>query len=277
MHSVVDISNWEEDWIKQVSGTREKVWVKEPNNNGSLLFKIPKSTSNENWAELVSSEIGKMLGLDIMNVRLAINNGQKGVLLDNIQPARAIMEDGGELIKGVIEEFDPLSLDHYTIENIINSVEKFNIIHEVISMCLFDALIANQDRHCENWAVIRDEDNKVVFAPLYDNGAALGFNSNKETMKEMLRDSNRFQAFTNRSKTLIEVNGKRKPKMSMLLSYLKDMYHHKYTKELKRFCGIKRGDLVNIVNEVPDDWMSHIEKDWVCSLISYRSQWLQTI
>ncbi|MFP7331781.1 HipA domain-containing protein [Shouchella clausii] len=277
LRSIIDISNWTQDWSKQVTGTRTKVWVKGQDSYGYSLFKIPKSSANENWAELVSSELGKIIGLRTMNVHLAVNNKQKGVLLENIKPQNAIMEDGGELIKGIYEEFDPADLKGYTIETIMKSVEKYHLQANIIAMCLFDGLIANQDRHCENWAVLRFTHDKAELAPLYDNGASLGFNSNEDQLKKLLLDKVMFEAFTNRSKSLIEVNGRRKPRMRVLLSYLKETYNQLYVKEIERFANIEYNDVIKIVNQIPSSWMNEVQKEWVCKLINYRSNWLKDI
>lgn len=58
--------------------------------------------------------------------------------------------DEGDLISVIVEGFNPRSLDGYALGNIIISVNSFDLDKEFVKICIFDALIANQDRHCEN-------------------------------------------------------------------------------------------------------------------------------
>ena len=52
-----------------------------------------------------------------------------------------------------------------------------------------DALVANRDRHEENWGVLRDPEGRVTLAPSYDHGNSLGFNlTDKVRIRELARD-----------------------------------------------------------------------------------------
>jgi hypothetical protein len=50
----------------------------------------------------------------------------------------------------------------------------------MVSYLLLDALIANTDRHHENWAVMRAPDATSVMAPSFDHASSLGFNEPPE-------------------------------------------------------------------------------------------------
>ncbi|MGB4497209.1 MAG: hypothetical protein WBI40_00800 [Methylococcaceae bacterium] len=50
---------------------------------------------------------------------------------------------------------------------------------------MFDAWIANQDRHHENWGVV-SYDDKIYLAPTYDHAASLGQNETDFKRAEML-------------------------------------------------------------------------------------------
>lgn len=55
-----------------------------------------------------------------------------------------------------------------------------------VGYLLFDAWVANQDRHHENWGVVSYED-KIYLAPTYDHAASLGQNETDLKRAEMLR------------------------------------------------------------------------------------------
>lgn len=279
MYRIIDVTDWIYKETLQVSGTREKRWLKhEDISPDTFLFKLPKATTNEAWAEKVTSEIGKKLGFNMMDVDFATNNDTNAVLLKNFSPGSKTMADGGEIISAFLNDFDPDSLVGYSIENIIKSLSKHpllgnsNFESEFISMCIFDAFVANQDRHCENWAIILNSTS--YFAPIYDNGASLGFNSSKDKMLKMISDKNMLNAFNNRSKTLIEVEGKKKPKALTLLSYLKKLYPEKFKKEMTKIFSFNEGDIIHILEQVPNDFMNDLEKEWVQCLLISRRNWL---
>lgn len=61
---------------------------------------------------------------------------------------------------------------------------------------LLDALVANRDRHSENWAVLRTNGRGVdTLAPSYDHASSLGFNLRDNRRELLLRDKRMFVAF----------------------------------------------------------------------------------
>lgn len=209
----------------------------------------------------------------MMNVQFAQNGNTFGVIMENFVPKGQELKDGGSLLSKTIPNFKVDSLDFYTIGNIMNEVAYYEMERQFIQLCLFDALIASSDRHCENWGVIN---NKGIhtFAPIYDNGDSLGFNVTDEKLLLYERDEIAFKAFTNRSKTLIEVNGKRQPKLKALLNYLFDNYKDLLIKEIDHFTTLNYNDILTITNQVPLEIMNIKQKNWVNRLIKYRHEWL---
>ena len=273
MYEVIDISTWSQDLSIQASGTREKYWMQpSQERKEKFLFKIPR-VKGEIWAEKVAAEIGKSIGLTMMNVSFATHNEREGVLLENFSPRGIEMHDGGEILSTIVEQFNPKKLDDYSIENIIKALNHFNLIDQFISVCVFDSLIANQDRHCENWAIMLVKGN-YNFSPIYDNGASLGFNESEEVLREYLRDEMRFKAFTNRARTLIEVNGNRKPKVKQLMDYISVHFAKTVNREIDRIQSLDYNKLNTILDKVPDHFMSDVQRDWVVKLIAYRVDWL---
>lgn len=225
------------DYFSQASGTRNKYWVCSPKelfDKKKFLFKESKTMIGELWAEKVSAEIGTLLGLSMMNVHFAKLGNQLGVIMENFVPIGYDLQDGGSLLTKSIPNFKVECLDFYTINNIMNEIASFEMEKQFIEMCMFDFLIASSDRHCENWGLLHNK-GRYGFAPIYDNGDSLGFNVSEDKLALYDRDVKAFEGFTNRSKTLIEVGGKRKPKTINLLEYLKMNYHTLYNEAIARF------------------------------------------
>lgn len=237
------------------------------------MFKKSKTTKGELWAEKIAAEIGILIGLNMMHVQFAKNEDAYGVIMENFVPIGHELQDGGGLLSKLLPEFKVSSLDFYTIDNIMNVVAYFEMEQQFIQLCLFDALIASSDRHCENWGVIHNK-GTYTFAPIYDNGDSLGFNVPDEKLTLYEKDMNAFNAFTNRTKTLIEVDGKRKPKLNVLLNYLLDNYGEIVSKEIDRLRALDYNGILAITNQVPTEIMSNEQKKWVNRLIKYRHVWL---
>lgn len=209
----------------------------------------------------------------MMHVQFAKYNGTYGVIMENFSPKGLQLEDGGTLLSRVIPYFKVDSLEFYTIENIMAEISRFAMHKQFIELCLFDALIASTDRHCENWGILFDGET-YRFAPIYDNGGALGFNVHDDKLKLYACDVKAFQAFTDRTKTLIEVDGKRKPKVAKLLNYLYDNYEGVVREIIRNFKMLDYNDILSIINRVPEEIMSKKQQEWVYSLIQYRHYWL---
>lgn len=116
---IIDISDWKIDETRNASGTREKYWLVNPETEELYLFKLPKQGTGEIWAEKVASEVGKLLGLDMMDVSLVRYKSREGLLLRNfVKYGEEELFDGGDLLKTIVEDFDPSSLSDYNLENI---------------------------------------------------------------------------------------------------------------------------------------------------------------
>lgn len=66
-------------------------------------------------------------------------------------------------------------LAHLPATSIVGAVD-FTAYDQFCGYLILDALVANRDRHEENWAVLRDLGGRVTLAPSYDHGNSLGFN-----------------------------------------------------------------------------------------------------
>lgn len=66
--------------------------------------------------------------------------------------------------------------------------DKVYVMHELVRLILFDALVGNNDRHYYNWGVILDLDGKekLKFAPIYDTARGLFWNDDDEKIKRRM-------------------------------------------------------------------------------------------
>jgi hypothetical protein len=67
--------------------------------------------------------------------------------------------------------------------------EGFTAYDQFCGYLVLDALVANRDRHEENWGVLRSPDDRVTLAPSFDHGNSLGFNlEDDRRLLELERD-----------------------------------------------------------------------------------------
>ncbi|MEI2341595.1 HipA domain-containing protein [Priestia megaterium] len=271
---ISDISHWERDDKLNASGTREKFWLINPDNKERYIFKLPKEGTGEIWAEKVASEIGKKLRLEMMDVSIAKYENRHGLLLTNfVNYGEEEHFDGGDLLKALIDGFDPNVLTDYTLDNILRCLGPLNLEKEIVRVIIFDALIGNQDRHCENWGVIQ-KGGEIRLTPIYDNGASLGFSNKEDKVKKMLENPNMFSAFTNRGKSIIGISSKKKPKIKALLSEIYALFPDVVSEEVERLYYLQTEEIKHILEIIPLDIMSETYKTWVERLLIYRKDWI---
>ncbi|NMA90337.1 MAG: toxin HipA [Amphibacillus sp.] len=271
---MIDTSLWERDEKSQASGTRSKFWLIEPESNSTKhLFKIPTAGTGGHWAEFVASELGDKLGFNTAEVRLAEYNGVIGTISKNFRAKAEALYEGGDLFLARFADFDRHSLAYYELPHIIDLLAKYGLEKEFVALPVYDALIANNDRHCDNWGVLIGPE-AIRLAPIYDNGSSLGFNERIDKKKKMLTDNRMLLGFCNRGKSSIGLPGRKKPKHFELLSYLQLYFPEELRTVVSRLEKLNKGMLLSIVDNIPNNVMNDLDKRWVIQLILYRKNWI---
>lgn len=282
MFRIVDLSEWEFRYEKMVSGTRKKSWVS--NDADSYLFKEAKHDFSEVWAEKIASELGDKIGFKTMEVHFSVYEGKIGVILKNFVSKNEEPIDGSEILSSFIDEFDPFSLEDYYIENIIESLRVENylnfVLEDLIDQFIFDILIANQDRHCENWAIIiNSQSESVKMSPIYDNGSSLGFNVPENVMERYVSGAKQLSSFNNKSKSIIGVNSRTKPKSKLLFLYLYDSFQEEVIHSCNKIKMLSNDYINQITKKIPTAIMTEVEKEFVEKLLLSRKEmileWLE--
>lgn len=270
---LIDVTNWRIDENKQVSGTRTKFWLIHPKTEKRFLFKIPKENTGEAWAEKIASEVGKAMGLSTMDVSLAKRDNTVAVLAENFINEQEELFEGGDLFFTIADDFDRYDLKYYDFFNIVKILSEFHLDRDFIKIPFFDAFIGNQDRHCDNWGII-DSEKGYRLAPIYDNGAALGFQLKEDRINLMFKDLKMFRAFRNRSFSLIGLPDKKKPRYLDLLDVIRKDYPREVQEAIYLINIINKQLLEEIMAPIPEEVMSITYKKWVEKLLLYRKDWL---
>lgn len=180
----------EEIYLPESVGKQPKYWFKSYGKR--YLFKIATLKNDgspiyNDVSECMASDVANLIGIPTAEYYLCDNNGQKGVItpdfLDNDEkgPKKEEFFDGVYLISRIDPEFkntsliNPKTRQYYTVDFILQTVEKYGLRKDILNMIVFDALIGNRDRNPSNYGIIiNHETNNVRLAPLYDSCASLG-------------------------------------------------------------------------------------------------------
>lgn len=201
-------------------GTKEKFWF--PYSDGQSeqlwLFKYSWAETGEHWSEKCAAEICHLLGIPHAPYELAISNGRVGVITPNIIPNGHRMVMGNEVLHANSNEYPRpqpkvddeqiVRVREHTVKRVLGCLDQdhfrppvseypldgLNAGDVFCGYLLLDALISNQDRHHENWAIILNgETNECFLCPTYDHAASLGRELKETECTERLstRDKNR--------------------------------------------------------------------------------------
>lgn len=270
---ILEVSGWDWDKVTHASGTRLKYWLINPEDKTRGLFKVPRDNTGEAWAEQIASDLGQLIDYSVVRSYLANFNGTLGTLSVNFNRLGEELFEGGDLISQRFMDFNRYSLVRYEFDLIIDILKEYDLDQSFLYVPVFDAFIGNQDRHCDNWGIIRS-DQGYRLAPSYDNGASLGHLVTKNKIHEMMKNSDMLQGFIRRGYSLIGIPERKKPKHLDLLSYVYLMYDKSLVKHIEQLEKLTSRDVLNVIEKVPDIYMDEIYKEWVFRLVMARKDWL---
>lgn len=276
-----DISQWEEHQYYGTGGTRDKVVVENPEDRYLYYFKtsLRKKVIDykyEFWSEIIASEIGESLGLDILHYDVAWKDDRLGCLSKSmIIPLKEELQEGYKWLTGFDTTYDINDKDAYTfqiIERLLTSRFKDEeFIRNIIEIIVFDSIIGNEDRHQENWSIIVT--NKLVdkttlfrkkksvvetlytFAPIYDSGSSMGRELNDDKVAQMLKDQVQLEAYIRRGQSEIHWEGERgKQKHLDLISKIANYGYKEMVVEIigKIRSNYKEETIVDVINTVDE-------------------------
>lgn len=163
-----------------------------------------KHYPSESITEYLLNRIGETLGFNIAKSKLVLIGGQIRFLSEYFLNKDEILEHGAELYAGYLNndlkfvedvEKEKLSSKFFTVNFTLDTFKYFFSEHyehlkeQFILMLFFDALIGNNDRHFNNWGIIRHiKSNQVRFAPIYDTARGLFWNFHENQLPQITNE-----------------------------------------------------------------------------------------
>ena len=223
----IEVGEWDALDIEPMGSKPGKLWLAGPEDGAfakrKWLFK-PRTmqaesarefTKGDDWAEKIASELAVRLGVPAAPIQLAFRNEQPGIISGDISSGRNLIL-GNEVLAGQDPEYDLLrrrGVPGYTVRAVFDALRALGVrppqAAGAVEACdafagylVLDALIANTDRHHENWAIIEGSGaDRPELAPTFDHASSLGFQLSDEDRNERLttRDRGRtLEAFAER-------------------------------------------------------------------------------
>lgn len=187
---VVDVSEWDVRLLEP-GGSDANVWLTDPASLVEALFKpvVHKAgrRQGEDWAEKVVEQVAGRLGVPHAEIRMATRRGTPGLLSYSIRPPEYEFQAGAVLIGEIDDRLVLRAKERvgHNLDNLhrvlarlqaVGMTGEFTAYDQFCGYLMLDALVANRDRHEENWGALRSPAGLVTLAPSFDHGNSLGFN-----------------------------------------------------------------------------------------------------
>ena len=212
---IEDVSAWSVVDI-EAEGSDAKEWLEDPDQN-RWLCKPAVTPENgvqqgEDWSEWLAYEVAGGLGVPHATVKLATRHGLPAALSMSLRASDEELQAGAVLLQG-FDNFVPRSKARagHGLPNlgaVLDGVAApqgwvgpsgggaaFGVF---CGYLVLDALIANTDRHEENWSIIRDKNGVVRLCASYDHATSLGFNLSDDQRARLITDPGAMQVWLQR-------------------------------------------------------------------------------
>lgn len=289
--------------LNEQMGTKFKFWFDvrgegSPLSEGRFLYKEGRPNTGENWAEKVACELASALGIAHANYELAEWKGRKGIISPTFVPESGRLIHGNELIGGrsTSDENQPQVKQYAQREHMISTVLGFwRSVKDAVRLplnhnpvmgisspldmftgyLLFDSWIANQDRHSENWGIVRYS-NAFHMAPSYDHGSSLGRNETDKKRMQILSTKDKgssLRAYVERARSALFPNRPQEGAKPKTLATIDTFKHAQRVNPnaarawLDRLEDVSEKRVETILNKIPDEYMSPITKEFTGRLL----------
>jgi hypothetical protein len=278
-----DVTSWPVTGYGENS-TLEKYDILSPDGE-NYVIKFPrefdgKRTNWEDVNEVVAAKIASLLHLPVVDAEIAYRDERRACLMKNFR-SQSAAEDGDTAAALFYSEFgseyEALQNSEWKNEELMKSFFQLftrysryeDIKTEFVFMNLFDILIGNQDRHGHNWQILF-KNGLPVFAPLYDNGASLGWQLPDDELEMFIFNESKMNKFYKKTQVKMGMDNKETPriKAKQVLNYLIE----NYSSETKQFMVRLEQFDFNAYSVFLEDFplMSLTRKNFLLELVKFR-------
>lgn len=290
---------YEQDSLEEL-GTKEKFWYTDGNGD-RYLFKKSRDLTGEHWAEKIAEEICKLLDIPHAHYDLAKYNGFDGVVSkDILHDSELDMILGNELLTSVDNAYPNtpenqfIRVKEHTLDLVLSALEgisppiwpgltgktDMDAADVFIGYLMLDTLISNQDRHHENWAILKDRSSGDEFlCPSYDHASSLGCTERDEKRKNRLESNDKgykVETFVEKAKgALYQSKGSKKPlKLREAFTLAADTREKAAQFWLQKLNQVTEDKFNSLLNRVPNGIISTTAKQFAMKMIAENRKYL---
>lgn len=194
---VLDYSNYEKN-NKFYNGRERKLGIIVHNENYMIKFQRREGTKKHfnHVSEYLGSHIFSILGVKAQEAYLGKYKGEEVVLIKDFNKEGAFFVPFNELSDLLLDSDNDENFE-YSFEDVIRLIKnnkKIDDVNKTVDtlwdIYIIDALIANADRHGNNWGFIK-KDNIHSLAPIYANDSSLFSDISDDEVLNILKDQDR--------------------------------------------------------------------------------------
>jgi len=192
MYSIFDVDPRDADLL-EVIGKKSKFWF-EHESMGKCIFKYSRPNTGEHWAEKIIDELCVFLKIPHAKYEIAKCKNQLGSLTPIFVPPNGRLVHGNELLSRRVPGYPEnnfYQVRQHTLKIVLAIMKSKDVYAPLgggkgdeintalgyfIGYLMLDTLVANQDRHHQNWGLILTDDIRVHLSPTFDHAAGLGMN-----------------------------------------------------------------------------------------------------
>lgn len=274
------------EWVlgPEEMGSKEKFWYYNPEKETAWLFKHPQDDTGQHWAEKISAEVASQLGMVHAKVELAKFQGKRGSITESFSRGGRELVHGNQMLERAVRGYDPqktFNQSSHTLTNIWHVIDtvfpeaedarraKLRFAEHLV----LDALIGNTDRHHENWGILRRRVGdrwKGFLAPSFDHASSLGRELADPARDRRLKE-NRVGDYLQRGRGAIywseaERHG---PSPLELVRRACRTRPDLFRPALEKLARLDERSLSDVVDRVPDDWMTSSARAFAVALMGH--------
>ena len=154
-----------------------------------VLFKAGSGAhQQEPYNEVIATAIMKRLGIDCAEYKLTLIGDKPYSACKDFITSETELVTAHNILKSVKKPNDKSVFEHYIACCKGLGIE--DIQHRINQMLALDFIIVNEDRHLNNFGLIRNAETLeyTSAAPIYDNGTSMWFNTSTPNIKAGARD-----------------------------------------------------------------------------------------
>ena len=283
------------EWMLQpeAMGGKEKFWYRQPGESEtSWLFKYPRAGTGEYWAEKIVAEIAALLRIQHARVELAVFNDRPGTTTESFARKGRELAHGNQVLARKIRGYDPglkYGQSMHTLSNIVQALDSVYGSAEIARTAklriaeyvVLDALIGNTDRHHENWGLLRRRVGdrwKSRVAPSFDHASSLGRELLDEYRDRLLAE-NRIGSYAEKGRGAVywsedKTHG---PSPLELVRRAARDYSDLFRPALTKLEKLDESSMGDLVNRVPDGWISPSARKFAIVLMRYNLEQLRRV